>query len=491
MVITTSTSNIKQTPPIPSQTDIITPKVVTVQNKSTGIIASTQKSIPTETREKQPDPTETNTPIVEYHDLYADVDPSGQTVLFWHHFTRDHADVIEEIVADFNETNPFGITIVAENQGYQNEIFKKLWNVLQTPTSPNLILIYQNQAATFQLSKSLVDIDILMMSPQWGLSEDEYNDYFPGILSQDISIVFENARLGFPAFRSMDVLYYNQDWLLELGYDHPPLSPSEFKELACSAIQQPFSKGSSMESMGYEISVDASRLASWTFAFGGNLFEEETRQYSFSSSEVITAMDFVQGLVADGCARKVSEPYADQEHFGEGDLLFSVGTSAGIPYYDQAVKKGSNFQWNIAAIPHEMEVPVQNIYGVSFSIPKATMEKELAAWIFIKHFTSPEIQAKWVEVSGYYPVRRSSEEFLVDYFQGNNPYREGWKLLEYSMYEPCVPGYETVRDIANETFTSILNGNNISVELEKLNESANTILLEQMSLDVDNVILEP
>jgi len=481
----------RQTQPIPSNTVTNTRNTVTAQSTPSSRITSTDQPILTNTRENQTTPTGTSTLIVEYLDIYEDVDPSGHTVLFWHHFTRDREETIQEIVNDFNETNLWGITVVAENQGYQNVIFKKLWDVLQTPHTPNLVLLYQNQAATFQLSDSLVNIDSLMTSIPWGLSEVEKKDFFPDMLSQDVSTVFENARLGFPLFRSMEMLYYNQDWLSELGYDHPPSNPSEFKEMACKAIQQPFSKGSSLESMGYEISVDASRLASWTFAFGGNLFDEETAQYSFCSSAAESAMGFLQNLVDQGCARKVYEAYADQKHFGNGDLLFSVGTSAGIPYYDQAVKNGSKFNWNIAALPHEMEKPVQNIYGVSLSIPKATMEEELAAWIFIKHLTSPEMQAKWVKVSGYYPVRRSTEEYLNDYFQENDVYRLGWEFLEYGAYEPCVPGYDIVRDIASEAFTSILNGNNITIVLENLNDKANTILLEQMTLDLQNEYVEP
>ncbi len=434
---------------------------------------------------------ETNTPTIEYHDEYGDIDPSGQNLIFWHHYTKDRANIIQEIVANFNESNPWGITVVTEYRGYQSNIIEKLWEVLNTPYSPNLVMVYQNQAASFHLNDSLVNVETLLQSPKWGFSKEGQRDFYAGMLSQDLSPIYENLRLGFPPFRSMDVLYYNQDWLAELGYDHPPLTPDEFKEMACKAVQQPFSKAEGLESMGYGLSLDASRLASWTFAFGGQLFDNSTKQYTYDSLEVQNVMSFLQGMIAEGCATKISEAYADQEDFGDGVLLFSVGTSAGIPYYDRAVKNGANFHWSITAVPHTTEHPVQNVYGISFSIPKSTQEKELAAWLFIKYFTSSAVQAKWAEVSGYYPVRKSVEEYLTDYYLKYEAYHAGWRLLENCTYEPSVPGYELVRQKASEALSSIANGEDIPHTLDVLNNEANTILFDQLSLDLHAGFSEP
>ena len=63
------------------------------------------------------------------------------------------------------------------------------------------------------------------------------------------------------------------DWLKELGYDAPPTTPDQFKEMACKAVKQPFSKATVEGAKGYELSIDASRWASWTFAFGGDIYD--------------------------------------------------------------------------------------------------------------------------------------------------------------------------------------------------------------------------
>jgi len=67
------------------------------------------------------------------------------------------------------------------------------------------------------------------------------------------------------------------------------------------------------------------------------------------------------------------------------------------------------FKWGIANLPHNASVqPVTVLYGASMAVFKTTPEKQLAAWQFIKYFTSPEVTADWGPSSGYMPVRKSA-----------------------------------------------------------------------------------
>ncbi|GAB4556831.1 MAG: hypothetical protein Kow0047_00630 [Anaerolineae bacterium] len=414
-------------------------------------------------------------------DPWADVDPSGQTITFWHQHSREREQALNEIIQQFNETNEYGITVVAEYQGSYGDIFNKMLAVLNTEDAPDLVVAYQNQAATYQLADALVDMTSLVESPKWGLTEEDKQDFFPGFFNQDIFPTFNNQRLGFPPNRSMEVMYYNVDWLKELGYDAPPATPEEFKEMACKAVQQPFSKATGEGSMGYQLSLDASRFASWTFAFGGDVFDYENNRYTYNNEAAVAAMTFIQDLFNSGCATVVTERYGDQTDFGAGKLLFTVGSSSGLPFYQQAVDAGSQHNWSVAAIPHTTPDPVMNIYGASVSMPKHTPERELATWLFIKYYTSPEVQAKWAMASNYFPVRRSVAEGLKDYFEANPAYKTAFDLLPYGRFEPPVPGYDFVRDKVEEAMAAIANGADVQTTLDQLTEEANQILDEQMA----------
>ncbi len=410
------------------------------------------------------------------------VDPSGQTINFWHQHSGDRETALNEIVSQFNETNEYGITVNAEYQGGYGDIFQKMLPLLNTSDVPDLVVAYQNQAATYQLGDALLDLNPLLNSPEWGLSDEEQADFFPGFFNADVFPTFDDQRLGFPPNRSVEVMYYNTDWLSELGYDGPPTTPDEFREIACSAAETPFSGATAEGSTGYELDIDASTFASWTFAFGGNIYDAETDQFTYNSEAAVEAMTFLQSLIQDGCATIVTEEFGDQTDFGAGVTLFAVGSSSGLPFYASAVDEGADFSWSVGAQPHTTAEPVVNIYGASVSVPKSgDPASELAAWIFIKYYTSDQAQAEWAEASNYFPVRRSVAEELTGYFEQDPTYKAAFDLLPYGIAEPPVPGYDFVRDVVEEEMTAIVDGADVQETLDALNEEANSILADQLA----------
>jgi multiple sugar transport system substrate-binding protein/sn-glycerol 3-phosphate transport system substrate-binding protein len=420
-------------------------------------------------------------------DPWAGVVPAKE-IVWWHQHTGEAREAaIAKIISDFNANNEFGITVTAEYAGGYGDIFNKMLPILNTPDVPDVVVGYQNQVATYQLADAMFDMNELIDHPTYGLTKEEQEDFFPGFFAQDVLSVFDNQRLGLAPNRSMEVMYYNMDWLKELGYDAPPTTPEEFKEMACKAAETPFSGATegAASPIGYELSIDTSRFASWTFAFGGDMFDYENNQFTLNSDAAVNAWTFIQSLFADGCARLVTENYGDQTDFGNGTLLFTVGSSSGLPYYAKAVEAdGTPFEWSVAAIPHTTADPVQNIYGASVSIPKSTPERELAAWLFVKYYTSAEVNAEWAKASGYFPVKQSVAAQFTDVFEANPAYKTAFDLLKFGVFEPAVPGYDFVRDnVIEPAMTSIVDDVTADVRalLDEANVNANEILAEQMA----------
>jgi len=413
---------------------------------------------------------------------YEKVDPKGAKVLWWHQHTKEREEGLQQMVAEFNSTNEWGIEVSAEYAGGYGEIYDKMINAISANDPsllPNLVVGYANQVAKYQLSDALVDMDELVDSAKWGLTEAEKKDFYQGIFEADVSPVFGDGhfRMGFPPNRSMEVLYYNLDWLKAMGYDGPPETWAEFKEMACKATDP--AKGT----VGYEISTDASRFASMVFSRHGSYFKEDGSAFVFTNDTVKETMRYMKELYDEGCATMIAERYGDQTDFGNYKTLFTIGSSSGIPYYDKAVKSGEQgeFQWGVAALPYKDggNEPVMNLYGASVSIPKTTREQELAAWLFVKWFTSPENQARWAKISGYFPTRASAAAELSDYFDANPVYKQAFDLIEYSTYEAqwCAC-YEEVRRLMSDAYGSILDGADIDATLKQLEEDANKSLQE-------------
>ncbi|MBV6435938.1 MAG: extracellular solute-binding protein [Chloroflexi bacterium] len=418
---------------------------------------------------------------------WENVDPSGQTVVFWHQHSGDREEELAKIVADFNASNEWGITVEAINQGSYDDIYNRMTVSLASGEAlPNLVVAYANQSAVYYLLDGLVDINGLIDSEKWGLSDEDIADFFPGFYEGDVFPQYGGVRLGFPPNRSMEVMYYNIDWLAELraagaiSFDGPPTTPEQFEEAACAASANPFSGATSdTPAVGYQLSYDASRYASWTFARGGDVFDAEANQYTLNSPEAVAAMEFLKGLYAKGCAGEVFERFEDQTNFGTGATLFTVGSSSGLPFYATAVSEGAGHQFSVAAVPHTTENPVQNIYGASVSIPRTTPEAELAAWLFVKYYTTADVQAAWGLASNYFPVRASSADALAEYIESNPAYKAAFELLPYTKAEPPVPGYDPVREEIARVMPLIFTGSDtrpVQEILDELNDFANAEL---------------
>lgn len=423
-------------------------------------------------------------------DPWADVDPSGQTVVYWHQLAQKPGEALTSLVNDFNSSNKYGITVKAEYQGSYPDIFKKFLPLIKssggvTSDAPDLVVAYPNQAATYQLGDALIDMNSLINSPKWGLTEQEKADFAQGPMKADRFSIFNNAQLGFPVTLSENVMFYNMDWLKQLGYDGPPTTPQQFEEMACKAAKTPFvgKDGKQVSGpVGYEFVADASTLATWTFAFGGNIFDNQTNQFALNSDAAVKAMQFIQDLFNKGCAIVPTQQYGDQTDFGVGKALFTVGSTAGLTYYRAAVEQGANFDWSVTAPPHTTAEPVVNVFAPSLSMTNTgNKQKQLATWLFVKYITSPQAQAKLAEVSNYYPVRKSASTELSDYFADHPAYKVGFGLLDNGNTEPPVPGYDFVRDNLQKQMALIIQGADVKQTLDAFNKQANETLADQMS----------
>ena len=421
-------------------------------------------------------------PATEIEWPYENVDPSGATILWWYQHTHERAQVLQQMIAEFSATNEWGIRVAAEFAGGYSKIDERMVDAFAAGIPsliPNLTVGYANQIAKYQLTDSIVDMDLLVDSPKWGLTPEEKADFYAGILEADISPLFGDGhfRLGFAPNRSMEVLYYNLDWLNELGYDGPPTTWADFQEMACAATD------SDAGTVGYEINTDASCFASMVFSRHGTYFAEDGSAFIFSNDTVKETMQFIKELYDQGCATRLVEKYADQTNLADYRTLFTIGSTAGLPYYDEAIKSGrqGEFRWGVAPLPYMNggEHPVMNLYGPSVAIPKTTPEQELAAWLFTKWMTEPENLARWVKISNYFPVRASAAGLLTDYFEANPTFKQAFDLLPYTTYEAqwCAC-YEEVRRLMADAYNAILDGADIDATLTDLEAKANVSLAE-------------
>jgi len=383
-------------------------------------------------------------------------DLQGVTIIFWHVWNRGTGEELQKLVDEFNATNEWGITVQAENQQGYGQMFDKMNAAINSGDLPNLVVGYNNQMLAWDDAGGVIaDMNPYVDDPVFGLTKEDKDDFYPVFWNQD---VVDGKRLGFPVMRSAQVVYYNKTWAEELGFANPPQTADEFKAQACAAAEanntddNPDNDGTG----GYILRPGASALTNWIWAFGGEIVDDQGK-YQFNTPEAKAAMEYLKDMFDSGCAWSGVNKYPNPE-FATRQAIFTTSSIAGLPYQEKAMKENnSTDEWIVVPFPSVSGTPVMDVYGPSFAVVKSSPEQELASWLFIKWFTSPENQARWVEVSGYFPTRDATFDYLEDYVKSH----PRWAAVRdavangYGKFEPRDASWNTVRKAMGDVLTQI------------------------------------
>lgn len=392
-------------------------------------------------------------------DMVDAIDLAGKNVevVYWHNRPQKDQDLLQSMFDDFNKSNQFGIKARAEIGGASyNDVYNKVNAAIQAGQPPDLSVAYQNQAAFYRAQGAVIDLNPFIQSKKYGLSAEDLKDYFQTFLDSDANPQFKNERLGFPTQRSMEVMYYNADWLTKLGYDAPPKDWKTWEEAATKASD------AAKHNYGYPWKHDASDFASMVFSRGGRILAADGTAYVFNSQAGVDTVALQQRLFKNKWAVEIppSERFGEQNRFASGNLLFVFGSSSGLPFYRDAIDKGGKFKWDIALVPYT-DKPAMNLYGASISAYKTTPEKELAAWLVIKFLGEKAQTVKWAVETGYFPVRLSAKDDVVKAYKANpswgaaaDSYAKMFDWIQYAMIESPVAGYDPVRTLIDKDVMS-------------------------------------
>jgi multiple sugar transport system substrate-binding protein len=274
--------------------------------------------------------------------------------------------------------------------------------------------------------------------------------------------------------RSMEVMFYNQDMLQAAGFDQPPQTWDQFMQV-CSAVSNP------PNTYCYELNPDASTFAYWVFSRGGDLVSPDAKTVAFDSAAGLDSLQLVQTLFQNNEAILIGKAFQDQTDFALGKIAFTFGSTAGLPYYAQAVQQaGTVSNWNIAPSPHTTPDPVVELYGPSVTIFKTDTDKERAAFVFLKWLMDPAPNAQWCEATQYFPARQSTQSNMTSFIQDHPMYGEALGWVQYGRTEPALAAWTAIRTYIQDAMTAVADEQQTAqAAMNDLVQKANALLAQQ------------
>jgi multiple sugar transport system substrate-binding protein len=414
---------------------------------------------------------------------YEGIDPSGQTVVYWHQYTEDSSqgDTMSRLIEDFNSNNEYGITVEALHQGSYGPIQDLMNTAILAGELPNLVAGYANAVAGWANEGVVVDINLLLNSPAWGISAEEQSNLNFNLLNvnQLDFAPFYGMRVAWANQNSLNVFFTNLDIVEDLGFERRvPETLAEFEEISCAA-------GASDMYQGYPLDTGTSHFESFVAAHGGAIFDAEAGAYTFDSDAVLAAMELFTRMLENDCAYLYAERYQNTGDFSIGVTPFAAGSSAGIPFItlDAATAEMTD-EWAVTAYPGAEGVGrTIQLYVPSQAILTASPETEVATWLFVKYLAGSEAQLAWSGATGYFSIRNDIEVTEADFTEPRMPYArfvEVHGILQddsVSVYaSPGLPSYSAVRGLVPNTIAEVVSGDTPASEaLAELNAEANEL----------------
>lgn len=374
------------------------------------------------------------------------------TLTLWHNFGGQMQATMDEHIGEFNATigKEKGIVISVTSISSSAAIQEKLTMIAAgdpgAPEMPDITTCYPSTAVLLADKGLLADMDN-------HFTDEELSDYLPRFLEE--GRLSDGRLYVFPFAKSTEVLFLNQtlfDRFSEAtGVTAESLSTLEgITDAAMEYYRWTDEQTPDISNDGKAFYTADSffNLAQVAMEqMGAPLFHGEKLHLDTPEFERLWNTVF-EAAVKGGYA--IYSGYSS-DLSKTGDILCSTGSTAGILFYGEEITYPDNVKEAVeyAVLPYPTfeggkKIAIQR--GGGLAVAKSTPEKEEAAILFLKWFTSPEQNMRFVASTGYLPVtdQAFTHHMGREIAQNNNPNIQ--KLLrtaitvhgEYDFYIPPV-----------------------------------------------------
>ncbi len=378
-------------------------------------------------------------------------DPTGVTISLWHaRSTGANYDQLTAAIKEFNETNPYGITVEEVFQGNNDEVAQKTMTAIAGRTAPTLTTLTVTYITEFATNGVLAD-----MSGYAERDKESYpmDNYLDALLEFSY---YDGQLISFPYCRSTAVFYYNKAMFEAAGYTEAPKTMEDLA-VACKAIIEKnegvdglsfgnndwfYYNKAMFEAAGYteapktmeDLAVACKAIIEKNegvdgLSFGNNDWFIGNFLVQLGSTE-IDADDQGMTCLEDGSMLKVLSSWKGwiddgwciaptvataatniRELFYQGKLACFLESSGGMTNILR-LSRENGVDAGVAYLPYLAEgKPACPAGGTNLAVlASATPNEQAAAWEFIKFLGSDAQSADNAIASGYLPITKSAAE---------------------------------------------------------------------------------
>jgi multiple sugar transport system substrate-binding protein len=288
--------------------------------------------------------------------------------------------------------------------------------------------------------------------------ESRQQAFLPGSVE---AIIFEGKPYGMPWFTDTGLLYYRKDLLNQSGYDGPPKTWNELKQMTRKVSREAGIKfGFLFQGARYEGGVCDALEFIW--GHDGNVLDpNDPTRVIVDSPQAIAGLATERSMITDGISPEAVTVYKEDESAGaflNGDGIFLRNW----PYVyalvsDPAESKLKPEQVGVSELPSADGKPGNGTVGDQPLYISASSKNPDAAWKFIEFLTAPEQQRLRAVEGAYLPTL--SDLYDDPEIQESVPVVPLAKVaLQHTLPRPVSPYYAEMSLEMAEQFNASLTG---------------------------------
>jgi multiple sugar transport system substrate-binding protein len=377
---------------------------------------------------------------------------------YWQYFFQARVDAMDMLIAQFEAENPDVHVIHNSDIAYEN-FRTEIATSAAGGVGPDVVSLYYGWIPAF------VDAGYLVPLPE-PFTADYINENFVPMVAQ--SAEFEGQLWAVPtAVRALG-LFYNKDLLAAAGFDAPPTTLDEFKEMAVAATV--YDGEPSLDNIvteGFAVEMDGQAHVWFREAlvrqFGGVPYSDDNKQVMWNSPEGCQAFawltDFETNLMT-GTSEGIGGTANANSAFVAGLEALHIDGSFRLP----AARGNPDLNFGVAELPVGPNGEHHNYgsywtHGITRRAAADPARLE-AATRFLQFITSAEAGTLWVNQVGELPAQVSAVNdpalladpeigpfiaglpyahatFFVDESQQRQVLIDAFDLVRYSGVDPC------------------------------------------------------
>ncbi len=333
---------------------------------------------------------------------------SGEPVeiTFWHGQTQGVADLLQEMIDDFNSTHPD--VVVSKDSGGVNSdrMLQKVTAGLQADNYPDIAYIYGSDLANLAAGEQLLDLTEAIDAGE--IDWDRFEE------AAKTAVTVDDRPRAVPAFIDNLAVVYNKKIFDDAGVEYPSDDWTWDEFLATAAELNDPQAG--IAGFGWPGTGDEDttwRIWPLIWQQGGEIVSEDGESVGFDGPSGEAALEQVAKAASDGTVYIDSTAGSErmQQLFASGKMAMNIAGPYTLPEYVDA-----NVDYGVASMPSFTDDHTTIAGPDTWAVLDNGEERSAAAIEFLDWFSEPEQQLQWITEAGSLPLTTDVRE--ADGFAG-------------------------------------------------------------------------